>query len=442
MRHSGIVPAGFAGTGQDMRKRVAVVGAGPSGIAALKALLAEGHEAVAFEQAERIGGNWVYRPQPGHSSVYEGTHIISSKRWSSYEDFPMPEDYPDYPSHAQVLAYFDAYVAHFGLAPHVRLCTRVERAVRLEDGGWRLDLGGEAGDSSERFDALLVANGHHWDPFLPDVPGRFDGEVLHSHAFKRAEPFRDRRVLVVGAGNSACDVAVECSRVASCVGLSVRRGQHIVPKFLRGRPSDENHAGLRWIPAPLRQRLLALGLRLVQGRYADYGLPEPEVGILEMHPTVNSELLYFIRHGRIHPRPGIARFDGPRVVFADGRAEAWDVVVFATGYKIRFPFLDPALVPWIDATAVPLYRKMIPATPDDLFFIGLFQPLGCIWPLADYQARIAARAIAGRWRRPPDLAARIDHEMAHPHYRFERSRRHATEVDYHRFRAELLAELA
>ena len=425
-----------------MRKRVAVVGAGPSGIAALKALLAEGHHAVAFEQADRIGGNWVYRPEPGHSSVCESTHIISSKRWSSYEDFPMPEDFPDYPSHAQVLAYFEAYVARFGLAPHVRLRTRVERAARLDGGGWVLDLGGEVGGASERFDALLVANGHHWDPFMPDVPGRFDGEVLHSHAFKRAEPFRGRRVLVVGAGNSACDVAVECSRVADFVGLSVRRGQHIVPKFLRGRPSDENHAGLRWIPAALRQRLLGAGLRLVQGRYADYGLPEPEVGILEMHPTVNSELLYVIRHGRIHVRPGLSRFDGPNVVFADGRAETYDAVVFATGYNIRFPFLDPALVPWVDDAAIPLYRKMIPAAPEDLYFIGLFQPLGCIWPLADYQARIAARAIAGRWRRPPDLAARIAHEMAHPHYRFQRDRRHATEVDYHRFRAELLAELA
>jgi cation diffusion facilitator CzcD-associated flavoprotein CzcO len=424
-----------------MRKRVAVVGAGPSGIAALKALLAEGHEALAFEQSDRIGGNWVFRPEPSHSSVYETTHIISSKRWSSYEDFPMPEDYPDYPSHAQVLAYFDAYVANFGLAPHVRLRTRVARAERIEGGGWEVTLACRSETTTERFDALLVANGHHWDPFLPPVPGRFDGEVLHSHAFKRAEPFRGRRVLVVGAGNSACDVAVECSRVAGFVGLSVRRGQHIVPKFLRGRPSDDNHAGLRWIPAPLRQRLLAYGLRLVQGRYADYGLPEPEVGMLEMHPTVNSELLYFIRHGRIHPRPGLARFNGAEVVFSDGRAEAYDHVVFATGYNIRFPFLDPAVAPWADADAIPLYRKMIPADADDLYFIGLFQPLGCIWPLADYQARIAARAIAGRWRRPPDLPARIAHEMAHPHYRFQRSRRHAVEVDYHRFRAELLAEL-
>jgi hypothetical protein len=424
-----------------MRRRVAVVGAGPCGIAALKALLAEGHEAVAFEQTGRIGGNWVFRPEPSHSSVCETTHIISSRRWSSYEDFPMPAHYPDYPSHAQVLAYFEAYAQHFGLAPHIRLRVRVERAERDAGGGWTLHLGGESGAGSERFDALLVANGHHWDPFIPEVAGRFDGEVMHSHSFKRAEPFRGLRVLVVGAGNSACDVAVESCRVAGFVGLSVRRGQHIVPKFLRGRPADDNHAGLRWIPGVLRQRLLAAGLRLVQGSYADYGLPEPDVGLLEMHPTVNSELLYFIRHGRIHPRPAVACFDGADVVFTDGRREPYDRVLFATGYNIRFPFLDPSLVPWVDADTIPLYRKMIPDGVEDLYFIGLFQPLGCIWPLADLQARIAARALSGRWRRPSDLGSRIAREQAQPHYRFQRSRRHAVEVDYHRFRAELLAEL-
>ncbi len=424
-----------------MHKRVAVIGAGPSGIAALKALLAEGHDAVAFEQGERIGGNWVFRPGPSHSSVCETTHIISSKRWSAFEDFPMPDDYPDYPSHSQVLAYFERYVAHFDLAPRIALETRVDRAIRSDHGGWTLQLSSTGVVRGEHFDAILVANGHHWDPFLPEVDGRFDGQVLHSHAFKRADPFRGLRVLVVGAGNSACDVAVELSRVAAHVGLSVRRGQHIVPKLLGGRPGDENNARLLWLPRGVRQWLLGRVLRLVQGRYSDYGLPEPEVGVFEMHPTVNSELLYFIRHGRIHPRAAIRSFDGASVVFADGAREAYDAVIFATGYNMRFPFLDPALVPWVGAHGVPLYRKMIPAAVDNLYFIGLFQPLGCIWPLADYQSRIAAREIAGRWQRPADLQVRIDREQANPHYRFQRSRRHATEVDYHRFRAELLAEL-
>lgn len=422
--------------------RAAVIGAGPSGIAAARALIDEGITPVVFEQGDRIGGNWVFRPEVGHSSVYRTTHIISSKAWSAYEDFPMPEDYPDYPSHTQLAAYFEAYARRFGVDRHVRFGCTVIAATPAGEGRWTVRWREGGIEHVDTFDALLVANGHHHVPNIPEYPGHFDGEVLHSHAYKDAAPFAGRRVLVVGAGNSACDVAVEVSRVASLVALSVRRGQHILPKFLFGRPGDVNYARLTWLPWRIRQWLLGLTIRIVQGRYADYGLPEPECGVLEMHPTLNSELLYFIRHGKVHPRPGIARLDGDAVVYADGRREAFDTIVWATGYRTRFPFLAPEITPWQDADRVPLYRKMIPADHPGLYFIGLFQPLGCIWPLAEHQGRMAARAISGRWRRPADLAARIAHEMAHPHYPFQRTRRHATEVDYHRFRQELLAELA
>lgn len=422
--------------------RAAVVGAGPSGIAAARALIDEGITPVVFEQGDRIGGNWVFRPEVGHSSVYRTTHIISSKTLSAYDDFPMPDDYPDYPSHAQLAAYFEAYARRFGVERHVRFGSTVVAARPAGEGRWRVRWRTETGEHEDTFDALLVANGHHHVPNIPEYPGHFGGEMLHSHAYKDAAPFAGRRVLVVGCGNSACDVAVEVSRVAEHVALSVRRGQHILPKFLFGRPGDVNYARLTWLPWRIRQWLLGLVIRIVQGRYADYGLPEPECGVLEMHPTLNSELLYFIRHGKVHPRPGIARLDGDAVVYTDGRREGFDTIVWATGYRMRFPFLAPEITPWQDADRVPLYRKMIPAEHPGLYFIGLFQPLGCIWPLAEHQGRIAARAISGRWQRPPDLAARIAHEMAHPHYPFQQTRRHATEVDYHRFRQELLAELA
>lgn len=422
--------------------RAAVIGAGPSGIAAARALIEEGITPVVFEQGERIGGNWVFRPEVGHSSVYRTTHIISSKTWSAFEDFPMPDDYPDYPSHTQLAAYFEAYARRFGVDRHVRFGRMVIAAIPAGEGRWQVRWREGGIEHVDTFDALLVANGHHHVPNIPEYPGHFAGEMLHSHAYKEAAPYAGRRVLVVGAGNSACDVAVEVSRVASLVALSVRRGQHILPKFLFGRPGDVNYAKLTWMPWRIRQWLLGLTVRIVQGRYADYGLPEPDCGVLEMHPTLNSELLYFIRHGKVHPRPGIARLDGDAVVYADGRREAFDTLIWATGYRTHFPFLAPEITPWLDADRVPLYRKMIPAEHPGLYFIGLFQPLGCIWPLAEYQGRIAARAINGRWRRPHDLAARIAHEMAHPHYPFQRTRRHATEVDYHRFRQELLAELA
>jgi len=263
-----------------MTSRVAVIGGGPSGIAAAKALLAEGLIVVVFEKSDQVVGNWVYREEPGHSSVYETTHIISSKTFSQYEDFPMPAEYPDYPSHAQLKAYFQAYARHFGVDARTLFRSEVMRAERRDDGQWSLTVRDTEDVRTERFDALIVANGHHWDPVTPDVPGQFSGQILHSHAFKKAEPFRGQRVLVVGAGNSACDVAVETSRVSARTCLSVRRGQHIIPKFLFGVPNDVLYARLLGLPRTLRQPLLHLGELLAQGRYTQYGLPEPDVGIL------------------------------------------------------------------------------------------------------------------------------------------------------------------
>jgi len=431
-------PEGIRSTGGP---RVAVVGAGPCGLAGLKALLAEGLEAVAFEQAGGIGGNWRFSPEPGHSSVYETTHIISSRKHSSFEDFPMPDDYPDFPSHRQMLAYFEAYAERFGLLPHIRLNTRVVAAERGADGRWAVTSEGAGERRTETFDHLLVASGHHSDPRMPDYPGAFSGETLHSHAYKSAAPFRGKRVLVVGGGNSACDIAVETSRVASRTAISMRRGYPIVPKLLFGKPADTQLYRLRHLPRFLRRPAAQLMLRIAIGRYERYGLQRPKTRALEAHPTLNSDLLNALRHGIVHPRPGIARLDGESIVFEDGRREAFDVLVYATGYRISVPFLSAAHADFDRADPPPLYLKMIPGAVDRLYFLGLFQPIGCIWNLADLQARIAAAEIAGRLPRRPDLGKRIAREVARPHWRFDRSARHAIEVDFHEFREELRREL-
>ncbi len=375
----------------------AVIGAGPSGITAAKNLLQEGlDDLVVFEKSGEVGGNWVFRPEPGHSSVYETTHIISSKSLSAYEDFPLPADYPDYPSHEQLRAYFQDYARHFGVLPHVRFHTEVLEARLAPDGAWQLRVRSPRGEETERCDWLFVCNGHHWDPRMPEYPGEFQGELLHSHAYKRAAPFAGKRVLVIGGGNSAADIAVETSRVATRVCISMRRGYWIVPKFLFGLPSDVPYVKLAWLPSWLRQKTMKLVLLVFQGRNARYGLQEPAGDPLEHHPTLNSELLYSIRHGRIQPRVGVARFDGPAVHFADGTSEDFDVVIAATGYRMTFPFFEPSFIDFRDATRIPLYRKMFHPEVPNLFFIGLFQPLGCIWPLADHQARLAARFMRGQ----------------------------------------------
>lgn len=422
---------------------VAIIGAGPSGITAAKNCRQAGIPFTLFERSDKVGGNWVFNDATGHSSVYENTHIISSKTHSSYEDYPMPASYPDYPGHRQVQAYFEAYARHFGVLPLVQFGHTVQHARREADGGWTLTVSGPGGERTERFTHLMVANGHHWNPRWPEIPGHFAGRFLHSHDFKRADDqWRDQRVLVIGAGNSAADVAVESSRVARSVHMSVRSPQWFVPKYLFGLPADVIAARQRWVPQWLRQRGLTILLRFLQGSYATLGLPENTRPVLSQHPTLNSDLLDLIRHARVVVRPGVARFDGHTVHFADGTHDDYDIVVAATGFKITFPFFEPGFLELEEATEVPLYRKMMHPDVPTLYFIGLFQPLGCIWPLADHQAKLACAEITGRYRRPADLHARIAHEIAHPHYAMDKAPRHSTEVDYHRFREELLRELA
>jgi hypothetical protein len=425
--------------------RIAVIGAGPSGIAAAKAVLDEGYTSlVVFDRGTAVGGNWVFSEEIGHSSVFETTHIISSKGFSQYDDFPMPADYPDYPSHRQLAAYFQAYAKHFGLLPYIRFSTLVEKCTRRSGGGWEVVSSTNGQQRTEAFDQLVVANGHHWQPRMPNYPGTLSGRLMHSHDFKRAAPFAGRRVLVIGGGNSACDVAVETSRVAARVDLSWRRGYRIVPKFVFGVPSDQLHnqtlEEMPWLPKRLRMWVNERILKFVNGDNSKYGLPEADHDFGATHPTINSELLYFIRHGRITPRRDILRWDGETVHFVDGQHQTYDDVIACTGYVITHPFFEKSFVDYSHGT-VPLYLKMIHPTYADLHFIGLFQPLGCIWPAAALQSKLMARRFKGTWKPPIDIEGAIRGELNDPDVAQVDSPRHTITVDYPLFRRRLLAQL-
>lgn len=421
---------------------ICIIGAGPCGITAAKNLLEQGltHFTV-FEKHAQLGGNWVFNEANQHSSVYETTHLISSKFLSSFEDFGMPEGAPDYPSHDQILQYFNDYAAHFGVTRFIKFNTAVLEVTRQQDTTWHVIYEDELGTHEEIFDYLLVANGHHSDPTIPTYPGQFNGRILHSHQYKKAAPFRGERVLVVGGGNSACDVAVEISRVAEHTSISMRSGQHIFPKFILGKPTDIAFTRIAWMPTWCKQWFAGTLIRLLQGRYDKYQLKKPDTKPLAVHPTVNSELLYFIRHGKILPRQGILHFEGDSVYFADGSKDDFDVIIFATGYKTTFPFFSKDFIDYSELTEVSLYRKMMHPTLDNLYFIGLFQPQGCIWPLADFQAKIAARIIAGTLKRPDNIEYKIQKEIKKSNKLFKKTTRHALEVDYKSFRRQLLKEL-
>jgi len=327
------------------------------------------------------------------------------------------------------------------------LGSKVIKVDRDSRGRWLVEVKFEHPTSdltrTEVFDYVLVCAGHHREPYMPDYPGHFTGTLLHSSTYRRADEFRDQRVLVVGAGNSACDIATDVSRVARMTSISMREGAQIAPKLMFGHPIDVVVAVTRrFIPAPILQPILRLALRAAIGPWEAYGLQPPVHGPLEMHPTLNSSILEALRSGSVLPQVGIERLDGRLVHFADGRTEAFDTIIWATGFRASFPFLSPAVVNWSSGEAPKLYLKMMHGSLPNIFFIGLFQPLGCIWTLADYQARIAAQQIAGKLSRPADVMERIQRELARPHWRYSSSPRHAIEVDTPYFRRELLRELS
>jgi len=408
--------------------RVAIIGAGCSGLTAIKGLVEAGiGEVVCFEKNHRLGGNWAFEPTEGHSSVMETTHLISSKKLSEFSDFPMPDDYPDYPDHRQVLAYFEAYARRFDLEKYVRYNTAVEEATPIAGERWRLRLSGRG---EEEFDALLVANGHHSVPRHPEWRADFTGRYFHAHQLKHARILEGQCVLVVGGGNSACDIAVEASRVARRVDLSLRTPQYILPKFFMGQPTDRFAATLHGLPRPLQNVLHRWSVRLQVGRYSDYGLPEPDFPPTKAHPTLNSEVLEKIRHGKIHPCPAIVRVQGQEVFFCDGTASTYDTVVAATGYRVCFPFFRPEWINWEEATSIPLYLRVFHPDHPTLFFIGLVQPQGCIWPLSEAQARLVARVLTGRVRLPADWRRRAHREGRQIERAFLRRPRHALEVHF------------
>jgi hypothetical protein len=414
--------------------RVCVIGAGPSGITAAKHCLQAGiTNLVVYDRNREVGGNWVYSDDVGHSSVYESAHIISSKRWSQYHDYPMPAHYPDYPSHKLLKDYFQSYAQHFGVTPYIQFNTEVKTCVELPDKTWELTL---QDGRVERFDHLIVCNGHHWNPRYPTYDGKFDGELTHSHYYRTHLPYKNKRVLVIGGGNSACDIASDVSRHASFTAISMRRGYYIIPKFVFGEPPDVVAARIKWIPRSVRQPLLYASWWLTTGGNKKHGLQSPQHKILESHPTTNSELLYKLRHGDVQARVDVARYEGNTVHFVDGTHDQYDAIICATGYIITHPFFDKDFLDYSTGN-VPLYLRVFPAQHPTLYFIGLVQPQGCIWPLSDTQAQIVANRIIGTWQPPTDIQARIQGEIDTINRHYTQASRHTVEVEYHEYQAVL-----
>jgi thioredoxin reductase len=428
-------------------QKVCIIGAGSSGIVAAQVLDARGVPFDCFEKGSQIGGNWRYENDNGMSSAYRSLHINTSRRVMAFKSLPMPDHFPDYPDHFQMAAYFDEFADHFGLREKITFRTEVTK-VEPADGEWAVTTKGEkGGENTERYRAVLVANGHHWDPRWPEpaFPGseEFEGEQVHAHHYREADILRGKRVLVLGLGNSACDIAVESSRIAAKTFLAVRRGAYVIPKYMNGKPIDETTTPLiSRLPLSVQRFFAMKGLEIAAGEMTTYGLPEPDHKLFEAHPTVSSELLPRLGHGDITVKPNIDRFSGGRTIrFVDGSEEEIDLVVYCTGYKITFPFFDPKVFAAPD-NRMPLFRRVVSVERSGLYFVGFIQPLGPIMPLAEAQCEWIADLLTGRAALPSagEMKREIASEERKQAKRFVTSKRHTVEVDFHPYLREIRRE--
>lgn len=419
--------------------RVCIIGAGSSGITAVKALSDRDIPFDCFERSDRVGGNWAFQNINGMSSAYSTLHINTSRERMEYADLPMPRHYPDFPRHDQIAAYFDEYVDAFGLRELISFKRTVEHAARTPDGAWEVRLDG---GQRRRYDALIVANGHHWDPRWPEppLPGGFSGEIIHSHSYKDPSQLTGRNVVVVGMGNSAMDIAVDSSYHAASTTLVARSGVHIVPKYILGKPLD---AGVRPTRVPFSWMLRGLApvLRLTVGPMDRYGLPRPDHRLGQTHPTVSTRILDRLAHGAIDVRPEIASIEGETVRYANGSQQQADLIVCCTGYKISFPFFDEDFFSAPENELI-LYRRTFPIEVEGLYFIGFVQPWGAIMPIAEAQSRIVGDHLLGEHALPrrAEMERDVKRMLRRQRRRYTPSKRHTIQVDFSNFMVELADE--
>ncbi len=420
---------------------VCIIGAGSSGITVAKALKQAGVAFDILEKGSDIGGMWRYENDNGQSSCYASLHIDTSRPNLGYSDYPIDPSLPDFLSHAQFLDYLVAYAQNFGIRDIVRCRTEV-RSIEPVGGRFRVGL---ADGRHADYGTVIVANGHLSDPRMPAFPGRFAGDVIHSHHYRTPAPYDGKNVLVVGLGNSAVDIAVDISRRAKHVFVSTRRSAWIMPKYLFGRPIDQVSRRISRtlnLSTPATRGIMSWLIRLVVGDQRRFGLPRPAHPMWREHATLSQDLLSCIGHGYISIKPDVRALGLDRVAFADDTDEAIDAIIYATGYNIRFPFLGPDVFdPGRDAGR--LYRRIVALDHPGLLFAGLVQPVGPTIPLVEVQGRWIAALLSGRMRLPDETQRRreVDAHQARRKQAYVDAERYLLEVDYRTYVAQMAGDM-
>lgn len=419
----------------DCGEATCIIGAGPGGLSAARALKAQGLPYEQFERHTDVGGLWDM-DNPG-SPIYESAHFISSRDLSGFMGFPMPKHFPDYPSHRQILSYVRSFADAYGLRGAIRLGTGVNQVRKDAAGHWVVELGD---GTRRRYKAVICATGCNWDPNLPTFEGRFSGELRHSVTYRSGDEFRGKRVLVVGAGNSGADIACDAATHADRAFISVRRGYHFIPKHIFGMPADEFGESGPHLPLWLARPVMTGLLRLMTGDLTRFGLPRPDHRLFESHPLMNSQLLHHLQHGNIAVKPDISHLDGHAVVFKDGSREEVDLVLCATGYRWSCRYAAEYFE-WRGGRPQ-LYLSMFSRDHRNLFGIGYLENNSSAYKLFDTQAFMIASYLRAQRDRDAS-AARFEQLIQHDQpdlsggIRFVDSPRHAVYIDAHSFKTYL-----
>ncbi|GKT59947.1 dimethylaniline monooxygenase [Colletotrichum tofieldiae] len=439
-------------------KRVAIIGAGPSGLVAIKECLAAGLTVQCFERAHALGGQWLYEAAPTagtHSSMYAGVILNSSRSTTGFSDFPIdPARYPIYYSHELQLRYLNEYAAHFDLEKHVRFNTSVVGCAPRKDGGWEVRIGNgrtgaDRGDEVLVFDAVVCGTGLANKPIIPDYEGRdrFKGEVLHSQFYRTPSAYEGKKVVVVGLGSSAVDIACEVGPQAKQLTIVSRRGGWVLPRFILGKPLEawDSRAGQTWIPASVQEYLFEKVFRHAVGK-----MPaelQPDHGIINQNVTVRSDFMEKLQTGVFALRRStVASFTETGVILADGTTIDADAVILATGYHIiDQPYLPPGALASRDAPAphVDLYKMIVPPRWKGLYVLGQAEQNGPVNPVSEAQARYIAAVIGGRIQLPgeEDMMRDVRAFRIWQQKHFINSDRHALSVEFVRYVDGLLEPL-
>jgi len=418
----------------DRSDRYCVIGAGPAGLLAARSLKHAGIPYEQFDKNDDVGGIWDI--ENDWSPMYETAHFISSKTVSNLPGFDMPEEYPDYPNHQQILAYVRSFARAYDLYPNITFETSIERA-EPEDGAkhWLVTF---SNGETRRYRGLFLCSGNTWDPNIPDYPGEFTGTSMHSVRYRKPQEFSGKRVLVVGGGNSGCDIACDAAVYADQAFISLRRGYHFIPKYFFGIPSDV-FANKVALPRALERRVFELLLRMAVGDLTHYGLPKPDHAVMASHPIMNTQLLHYLGHGDVAYRPDVERFEGKWVFFKDGSSEEIDLIVFATGYKVTYPYMDKGLFEWISKYP-DLYLSSLHREFDNVCCLGLHQTDGGAYDFFTLQADMMCNFILDQEQRPKQATKfhelkRNDRPNLSGGIHYVDSARHATYVKKSVFRA-------